>query len=45
MLDQSKIEQFEEQGYLVIPNLLDSGLLKDIKTEYREKLRSLCAAW
>ncbi|MFT6642331.1 MAG: phytanoyl-CoA hydroxylase, partial [Flavobacteriaceae bacterium] len=45
MLDQSQIEHFEEQGYLVVPNLLDSGLLDDIKNEYTEKLRSLCVAW
>lgn len=45
MLDQSQIEHFEEQGYLVVPNLLDPGLLDDIKNEYIDKLRALCAAW
>lgn len=45
MLDQSQIEHFEEQGFLIVPKLLDAGLLDNIKLEYTERLRSLCASW
>ncbi len=45
MLNESQVRQFEEQGYLVVPDLLDAGLLDDIKAEYKDKLSSLCRDW
>ncbi|MBX2881760.1 MAG: phytanoyl-CoA dioxygenase family protein [Granulosicoccus sp.] len=45
MLNPSQIQQFEQQGYLVVPNLLSHELLERIKSEYSVRLNDLCRDW
>ncbi len=45
MLKQSQIDQFEQQGFLVLESLLDGELLDSLEREYSEILHRLIDAW
>lgn len=45
MLDQTQIDQFERDGYLVIEDVIDAGTLAAIKAEYAALLDRLYDDW
>jgi len=45
MLTQLQLSQFEDQGYLVIDNVLDDAILKSVKQEYTALLDALYSRW
>jgi len=45
MLNQEQIDAFNENGYLVVPDMLNREQISDIKQEYSELLTDLCKEW
>jgi len=45
MLNQQQIEQFQQQGYLVVENVLDTEHLDAVHTEYAERMDELYQQW
>lgn len=45
MLTQEQLEQFEQEGFLVVDNLLSEGNLRALTGEYSDVLDNLCKAW
>ncbi|MEM7268217.1 MAG: phytanoyl-CoA dioxygenase family protein [Pseudomonadota bacterium] len=45
MLNQEQVTQFEEQGYLVVENLIDEPTLEAIRKEYADRMDHLFAEW
>lgn len=45
MLTQRQISEFENNGYLVVEDVLDPGMLAAIKAEYSELMDRLYASW
>ncbi len=45
MLTAEQVESFEREGFLVVEDLVDAGLLADIKAEYANLLEHLCQQW
>lgn len=45
MLTREQVERFGKEGYLVVENVLDQGLLDLVRAEYAEILDGLCEGW
>jgi len=52
MLNKTQLDQFEEQGFLVVENVLDDQLIHNIRHEYNELIdrvteqrQSACSNW
>ena len=45
MLNQQQIEQFQQQGYLVVENVLDTEHQDAVHTEYAERMDELYQQW
>lgn len=45
MIAQTDVETFKKQGYLVVENLLDDAILKNIRREYAGLMDGLYAGW
>jgi len=45
MLTAEQVESFEREGFLVVEDLVDAGLLADVKAEYAKLLDDLCQHW
>lgn len=45
MLSSAQQQQFYEQGYLVVENVISEQQLQALKTEYAERLNMLCQQW
>lgn len=45
MLSTSQIQQFQTQGYLVVPDLIPADVLERVRTEYASLLDTLYADW
>ncbi len=45
MLSSQQVEEFETQGYLVVPDVIPAEVLNKVKAEYSALLDSLYTAW
>ncbi len=45
MLTQSQIDRFQDQGYLVVENLIDDRTVQAVRDEYADRMDRLYADW
>ena len=45
MLSQDQIQQFENEGYLVVENVLEADILESVQAEYHDLLNKLYFEW
>ena len=45
MLSKEQIQQFENEGYLVVENVLEKDILESVQTEYHNLLSELYSTW
>ena len=45
MLSQDQIQQFENEGYLVVENVLEADILESVQAEYHDLLNKLYSEW
>ena len=45
MLNEAQIEQFDDEGYLVVENLVDAATLASVRREYAARMNELYAGW